>query len=262
MKGISPEIDRLLWAVAESGSEQARMEFLQRYPTYQAELEKRASLVSGLKAKRPTPDQVVLRPQFKPRPEVKPTKRPYGNWVAGGFALAAVVALGYLGARAFSPPAPVTTQALPPPIQSQVDPPKVANPVEKSPNDAPQEAPENRKVTPPASDPSSVPPINDQMNPWQKSQDVKVASAPLQTVLQMVAIRGGMKLEIAPGMSNPTISYEAHSKNAVDIMKDLGHQYGFTPMLDGENTVIAIPAVDSLAAEHIDQTEPTKKIGP
>ena len=65
----------------------------------------------------------------------------------------------------------------------------------------------------------------------------------MQSVARIVATEGGLSLEIAPGMPNPIIDVDYQQISAANILKDLGRQYAFTPMLSDDGSVILIPAV-------------------
>lgn len=242
MTRMTPEIDRLIWAVAESNSDNAKQEFIQRYPEFEAELQKRLGLVRGLKANRPTPASAPVKPAFRPR--ARPVKSPsWLQYTLGALSLGAVITLGYLGARAMTTPQAIRPVETDVQVRPGSEPRPAEQPQETSPSvNSTTEIPNKPSVineTPPSTQLSPAP----EPASWQKVQNIHVSDAPLQTVMKLVAMKGGIKLEIAPGTQNPQISYHSNQKNAIEILKDLGATYGFTPLLDGEDTVIAIPVV-------------------
>jgi len=93
---------------------------------------------------------------------------------------------------------------------------------------------------------------------WAKTQVVKMRDVPLLTVAKLVAAQGGLSLEIAPGMPNPSIHVDYQGVNAVYILKDLGRTYSFTPMLSDDNSVILIPAVDKNSRLDANAVSPEK----
>ncbi|MGV3617025.1 MAG: hypothetical protein ACO1SV_16990 [Fimbriimonas sp.] len=238
MKGIPPEIDTLLWAVAEDESPRAGDEFVARYPKYAGELARRRQMVQGLKGGRPTTTTVPrARPAFRPAPERSAVPRRTLAMV-GTLVLAAIAVASYTVATMAAPPAPD-----PKPIVSTQRPPDTSRPPE-------------RDSTPPANDPVfQDPPVQDPEPPIQdpgpatnskadKPQTFRVKGADLEGALTMLGIEAGVKIVVAPGMTKRTIDADYDNVPLSEILSDLGRRFGFTPFDQGDGSIIVVPATD------------------
>jgi hypothetical protein len=236
VKGIPPEIDRMMWTVAEQENAAAAEEFLQRYPIYREELLRRRQAVSGLKTSRPieksTPHAI---PRFVPREARRQAPAPRQVAVVSGLVLAALAVASYTA----------TTLLTPPPAPT----PKV-EPVVPSPHKIPQRVTPHRQTAPsvdvppvtPA--PEKEPTKSEEVPKYLRPQSLVVKTATLADVLKLLGAQAGVKIVVAPGMPNPTIDVEYHDLNALEILHDLGAQYRFTPFDQGDGSIIVYPAVD------------------
>lgn len=235
MSRIPPEIDQLMWTLAEEGNPNAEAEFLRRYPLYREELLRRRGTVSGLRTGRPMvkPEAKKPIPRFVPREKVAP-QRPATRTLVGVGALAlGALALGSYTLTSFLSPAPhapgnaVVTTVAPPSAVNQETPSVQATPHPNFPDTAPAPEPEPRPI------PS-----------YERPHSLVVKSAPLSDVLTLLGAETGVKVLAAPGMPNPTVAVEFHDMTAMQMLNDLGQQYAFTAFDQGDGSVVLYPAVD------------------
>jgi hypothetical protein len=250
MSNITPDLDRLLWQIAESKDPHAVSRFEAANPHLQGELASRMALVDGLRSMKPLAGAGSI-PVFKPT-----TLAPLipASWIAGGVIGAAMLGtVSYFGTKALT--APVTP---PPTMASRVEAPRDTQP-----------ATPLRSTQPPPVVVQDLPPILHDQNVEEpvepeggptvdldrdarfdgKAQSearytFHLASAPLKSVLNAVAMQSGLKLEIAPGMPNPTVTVNVEGQSGMDVLRRLGDEFGFTPFEQGRRTVLIIPAED------------------
>lgn len=241
MKGIPPEIDQLIWKLAEEGNQNAQDEFIRRYPTYRQELLHRRETLSGLKTSRPKTAATPTRPipRFTPK-EVPPPRASRGT-----VATVSVLALAALALASYT----VTTMLAPPPAHTVEEPPtsmpSSSLPLPKATHSeaTPPSHPAERS-TPPDNLPSdAVPPVDDTPK-WAKPQNLVIKRAGLVSVLQLLGASSGLKVIVAPGMPNPTIAVEYHDTTPIEMLRDLGRRYSFTPFDQGDGSVVVYPVVD------------------
>lgn len=238
MKGIPPEIDTLLWAVAEDESPRAGDEFVARYPKYAGELARRRKMVQGLKGGRPTKAATIRsRPAFRPGP-VRTQPIPRRTIVGvGALLLAAIAVASYTIATVATPsaketpPPPIVKKDVPAVTEPEVQ--YVVPPVHNTPNPSGTEAPPHR-------DPNqSGPPRN------ERGQDFKVKGADLAGALAMLGAEAGVQIIVAPGMGKRVIDADYENVPLSEILKDMGEKFGFTPFDQGDGSIIIVPATES-----------------
>lgn len=230
MKRIAPDIDQLMWTLAEARDMDAVAEFEKRFPELRLELAKRVALVGGLRGAR--------FEEGRPAPRFQPSSPPASIWgkplvLAGAFAGLLVLAWGgYAGTRALlasrasaPPPVEAPTDTFEPSVEKRQDPAPVAV--------APPQAPATA-VPPPQSVPAYLQPLS-----------IRIEDAPLHTVLSAIASQSGLSLEIAPGMPNFTVSVAYDHEPGVRMLQDLGRRYGFSVLGQGGSRVLLVPVVDT-----------------
>ncbi len=249
MKKIPPELDSLMWTLAENGNDRAIEEFGLRHPQFRTELLHRMNMVKGLrgaKSKVAEPEKVI--PRFIPK-ENRAIPR-IQLYVVGGLLLAAVGALAFVTTTLLTPPPHVVVQ----PIVSQ--PPHTI--VEQAPV-----VPQNVPVEPPL----KLKPIEEQSSQpdlESKPGDVKIDHAPLLAVLDLIGQTCGVDVAPAPGMPNPDVFVNYKGMTAMEMLKDLGTKYGFTPLDQHDGSIIVVPAVDQGPSAFPNNLGPTvnrQKIG-
>lgn len=228
MKRVAPELESLMWTLAEEGNERAIDEFGERHPDLKTELLQRIEMVKGLRGakKKPVEPRKAI-PRFVPRESTNKTH----VYVVCGLVLAALCALSFA----------VTVLLTPwnhPPVAT-----KPAQPLEIGvPKSMPdQQLPPVAVHTPqPSVDPNPAPPEEKQARPGT----LKIEHAPLFTVLKMISEVCGVDVEPAPGMSNPDVVVDYRDLTAMEMLHDLGRQYGFTAMDQHDGSIIVVPAID------------------
>ncbi|MCC7229031.1 MAG: hypothetical protein IT203_01460 [Fimbriimonadaceae bacterium] len=229
---IPPDVERLMWLVAESHDQDALRDFERRFPGLKGELETRRRMVNDLKGAKGHSHLESRIPVFTPKAEPASSAR-RGLWIAGGLAFAALAVASYSLTSYFNEPAPK-----PPHVE-----PVVTQPVE----------PKNDVVyTPPKLDPKpSVTPPNvavpqesvDQTSDAPKS--LRLSNTSLVAALKLIGSNAGYNVEIAPGFEDQTISLDYADTTTTEMLRDLGLRYGFTAFDQGDGTIIVVPAVDS-----------------
>lgn len=229
MKRIPPELDSLMWTLAEDGNERAIDEFGARHIEHRAELLRRIAMVKGLRGeKKRVEEPVKAIPRFVP-------KEPKSNvpmYVVGGLVLAAIGALAF-----------VTTILLTPAPHVLVTPPLY---VRSGQSDKVIEVP--RTVpTAPLTYPTA-PPVyretHDPLEPPAKPGTLRIDHAPLLSVLDMISQTCGVRIDPAPGMPNPDVVINYRDMTAMEMLRDLGHQYSFTPLDQHDGSILVVPATD------------------
>ena len=228
MKRIPSEIDSLMWAIAERPDDAAIDEFGQRFPNYRQELGKRLAMVRALKGAK---SAATSMPDTGWRPNRVSWHRATGTrfgWVLAGAGLAAVAFASYAGFSLLStrqieiPPTPALPSA-PPAVPDRI----VYRETPRPPVPPPQPAPRQAQPRP----------------PWEQPISVQMEGVPLEVALQAVAQKGGLRLEIAPGLSDVLIVLDYRESRPIDILRDMGPRFGFTALPQGQNEVLIVPVL-------------------
>lgn len=232
MRRVAPDVERLMWLIAEERDPKAIADFEARFPDLKIELAKHIAMVSGLKsAARKLPPHEI--PRFVPR-HVQPA--PVLN------RMVYVVAVFVLGAVAFG------TYA----VTSLV----TAKPVTKLGTSNPQ--PEGSVLSPPSSDPllqkvvppsqstpsgpaTAVDPTPQAGDPLDKPISLDVEHAPLEAALLMVARSAGLTIQIGPGLGQKEVALVYQGMSARQVLDDLGRKHGFTCLPQERGNILVIP---------------------
>jgi len=236
---IAPEIDGLMWKLAEEGNERAIDEFGTRHPEYRTELLRRMSMVDGLRsAKKQQPAPPPSIPRFIPKePHGLP---PTGRRVVFALVLAAMAAFAFaatvLLTPAHHPPAPDPK----PPEATQVKPEPAPVVVEK---------PATTSTPPPVVDTPRRPSPEDIADQFTerlniKQKALKIDHAAMLTVVKMIGESSKVKIIPAPGLDNPTIEVDYANMSAFEMLQDLGRKYSFIPVDEHDGSVLLVPGVD------------------
>ncbi len=230
---ISPN-DELMWLIAENENDEAIEAFALRYPSDRAELMRRVNLVRGLRTASPEEPLSAGRP-FRPNVEPRFTQPRYA--VTAGFAMALCLIgfAAFYGAKRVSQPAmsPVVVQ------------PAEQRPVVTIP--APEESgPVSRESL----EPGSVPPVGEaqKVDPAQKLIFLRSEPKPLSRLLAEIQRQSGLIIEIAPGTEDDLIAANYEGVPAMDVLRALGLQFGFTPLEQEPGHVLIVPALPSTPA--------------
>jgi len=231
MKRVAPELDGLMWTLAEEGNDRAIDEFGARHPELRSELLRRIAMVKGLRGEK---KRTIEAPKAIPRFVPKETKTTGPNYVVGGLVLAALCAFAFAVTIFLTPSPRVHSGDVPnrvAPVAENQPPPR-QDPAPQTPNEPVV------NVNPPT-------PAQKEADEKLKPGTLKVEHAPLLTVLQMMADVCGVEIIPAPGMPNPDVVVDYRDLNAMQMLQDLGKQYGFTPMDQHDGSIIVIPAVEA-----------------
>jgi hypothetical protein len=234
MRRIAPEIDRLMWAIAEEPEPKAAEEFAQRFPDLQGELHNRISAVKSLKGAANQPKAAKVIPQFVPRVEkVTRYQKPLVLMLAGaalfGLAMASYLLTGAFLPKPVPPPGPDPNTIIRTDVGGN---PGVPSFQRDGPNPSQRTGSGGTRTegrTPGAPEPK---------------YDLRLESAPLSVAIEAIASATALKVEIAPGTPDPVITIEYSQMTGMEMLKDLGKQYGFTPLEQGPSEVLIVPAVD------------------
>ncbi len=235
MKGVPPEIDDLMWRLAEENSPVAQAEFESRHARYGPELTRRIRMVAQL---REAGKPVTHRPAFTPRPSrVAP--------VSGG-AIFAAVSLAVLAAGAVAYV-----------VASGGEPPRVAVEPSIRPQPATVAAPPLKDATPPANEePKPLPIPEEAIKPepqptYEKPHDVRIEDTALTTAIDLVAKGGGLQVTIAPGFADRKVTLDYRGLTPVDTLKAMGQEYSFTVVEEEEGKVLVIPVREAATDRRI-----------
>jgi hypothetical protein len=235
MNRIPPEIESLLWSVAESGDDQAINEFGDRYPEHRGELLKRLGMVRQLKGARP-PDAAFGPPRFEvPRSSKQTFAWPKWTWVP---------ATALLGVMAYASYSYTLSAMNPPQIQEPIP-----NGVTRLPIVQPNGNPNNQQIPKTIPRDDDEPPIvNDKLAnsepPANKTIKLLFERISLHTALDAVGQQSGIRIEIGPGLEDIDISMNYNGYSAIQVLEDMGSKFGFSIFPQGENAVLIIPEID------------------
>lgn len=69
----------------------------------------------------------------------------------------------------------------------------------------------------------------------------------LHRALRSIGAKAGLKILIAPGLEDEIVVLDYRGP-ALQVLTDIGRNFGFTPITQGERTIILVPAADPTAA--------------
>jgi len=245
MKKVAPELDALMWTLAEEGNARAIDEFGARHPNLRGELLHRISMVKGLRdSKTHLATPRVATPKFVPRePHVSMMQARGPAAIVGGLVLAAIAAAAFLVTTIMAPaPRPTvvpieqtTEKGGSSAVVKTEDKPVEVSPVQSDPTTP---GPGSRTIDPPS--------VNDEKDVADstKPTNLRIDNAPLFTVLNLMQDLCGVKIQFAPGTLNPMVSVDYHGMTAMDMLRDLGKRYAFTPLDQHDGSIWVVPVVD------------------
>ena len=255
MKGLAPEIDRLMWSIAERRDDAGAAEFQQKFPELAGELNKRLTMVRGLKGAKALMGGASSIPQFQP------VNMPTPIFARPRFALAGAVGLAVLGVASYW----VTTNVIGEPVK----PAPLVRPLHEG---APQSAPKpNRSRTftgigvdgdvpvqptvpkvqsqiEGSQRPSKVPTTENSYPPVSVDEprhNLTLKEVPLHQALQMIGTSCGLKIVIAPKTPNPMVEGAYQGKVGWEILEDLGKKYGFKAFSQGDHEALVVPTIEA-----------------
>ncbi len=231
MSRIAPDVDRLMWLVAERSESAAVDDFEARFPELKYELAKRIAMLRGLRGARGT-HPAGPAPAFRsPALARGPTFRFGWTTVALATGALAVASIAFLPripdanerGEARRDPAGATAQGQA--IERFQESPQIRNP---------------REAGEPAVPPESVEPTPD----YALQRDLSIQGQSLVATIESLALRTGLTVEIAPGMPNFKVRIRYAGMTGLQMLQEMGPRFGFTAFDQGEGRVLIIPALD------------------
>lgn len=232
MSKVPPEIDRLLWATAESGDPRAVEEFGERYPAYRTELVERVKMVRSFRAARPHAEAPVFRPSM----ELTRRRSPRG-WVfaAGALAFASFAFASVATWRHFNNAAPQPAQT----TNSWSNPAKDSSQPEVArPGDTMHVIPKTGSGPVVAKDPEAP------VTPFERVVSASHEHIGLVQLLRELGAQAKVRIDIAPGFENQIVEARYLGLPLMQVLEDLGQNFGFTATVQDETSVLVIPAID------------------
>ncbi|HRF61029.1 MAG TPA: hypothetical protein PLH94_14085 [Fimbriimonadaceae bacterium] len=262
---IPTHIDEKLWQLAEGGDADAALAFLASYPELKPEFEARSTMVAQLRGARPAPANPLTVPAFR-TPAPAPT--PFlPRWAMAATASVALLGLGFASymvvkySGAPEPkPIPITrNDSTGTPDGTTSGPPESLKPRFVFQNPTPGTAdrggsnpPRVEFAGPPAPTRTSKlsPPVSDpkpQDVPELRPITIRSNKIGLHRALRSIGAKAGLKILIAPGLEDEIVVLDYRGP-ALQVLTDIGRNFGFTPITQGERTIILVPAADPTAA--------------
>ena len=230
-----PEIDSLMWQLAESEDAAALEQFGEKYPDYKVEMTRRLKMVRGLKGARPE-KAAKNRDKFMPSPRM----RSYGSprWVMP------VVVLGVLGSVVFATIGTMRfVDSLGKKQGSESNEP-VSGLVGSGLDQEQLKVGQGNSTT--MEQETQAEPLKPQVPPTPFDTRVTVVASRirLSDALQDIAAQAGVSLEWAPGMPEIEIAVDYRDVPAKDVLQHLGNTFGFSAVPQSTRSALLIPAVD------------------
>ncbi len=244
---IPREIDELMWTIAEGTDHSAIEAFGDRYPNLREELLRRIRTVNALKSGNKSLKSAKV-PTFQ-NTQVRPTNRNFA-WASLAFAVIAMFPFGIYRSVSHSDESttvPVTNieSKLQPNASLEPRPDRSLDPI-NVPNN--QTEGQNKGQVPNQSQPPNFPVYPNQPSNSEKPssalQTLKLESAPLHTALLLIGEAGHFSISIGPGMPNPIVKLDFVNMDPMDMLKELGRDYAFTPIVDGPHSILILPKKD------------------
>lgn len=235
MRKIAPEVEQLMWTLAEHRDPEAIDEFGQRYPDLRGELGKRLALTTSLKGAREIRTTDI--PRFRPLALPPPIwTRPAGLAMAGVALIGLAFGSYYLTSSLSAPP---VSEKLPT--------------ISQQPASARQE-PEGRggpKVLPDGRLPQSGSPqgaasgnVAD-LPKHLRPQTLSIKAGKFQDVIALLGQYCGLKIEMPdmpPELADSLIEADYQNMVPLAMLQDLGAKHGFSAFYEGGNKILLIPA--------------------
>lgn len=246
---ISAELDAFMWTVAESGDDMAIEQFGERYPELRSEMLKRIGMLRELKASRPNPAFSNTPPRFVPPVRSSGWSMPRWSWVFAPILLAGLafgsfqVATKYLAGPSKEQKSDVAKFD----VNGFNDP----NILQKQ-----REPDPNLSVSGP-----KVGPIKDNAEVveggpiYERPLDLQAENTTLIATLNVIQRKSGLRIERAPGFQDFQISMKYVGLMPIQILQDLGRNFGFSVFEQQPGHVLLIPEVDPKTQEGVEHTE-------
>jgi hypothetical protein len=241
MKHLPSEIDALMWDVAEADEQELMDSFVERYPQHRDELVKRINMVRHLKGARPKKEK---QKEFVPATVIRPA--PHSRFWSSAAVVMLVVAAAfatYAGIRIYDQ----RNQAASPPEESlPLDRAEQNRALEQSTWIGEENSDDPNAMN--GSSPNGTPPnVAPYIQPIERLVTIETQGMALSGVLESIAQQAGIRLQAAPGMPEIQIRASYRNLSALSVLRDLGRNFGFTPLVQTEREALLVPAVDPSA---------------
>lgn len=264
MSRIPQALDELMWLLADQESPEAIDSFIQRYPHLRREMTRRALAVKDLRQSRPQEDRIPV-PAFR-KPTSGPLPAPLKSFRlqtaslfvgAAGLVFAAFVAVR-IGLAPAEPASESAAAVLGAP-ESAPMPAPMSTPMTKTTADLAQaDRAGNAKAEPEAATApaeGTTPSPMDARSPENPAKNldlrtarkvtIRMEQADLEDAVRLVCASAGLEAQIAPGMPQFKINLEYRETPALEILREMGANFGFSVFEQGQGVVLIVPAVDS-----------------
>ncbi len=238
---IAPDIDRLMWLVAEENNSRAIEDFGERFPDLRVELGKRLEIVRTLRCAGESGPRRSSIPEFQLR-KTAPTPILPTRFAFVAVAVAAI-AIGIAAVTVFNAPQRTAIHSPEPiPTEMPTTPPVVYHDQLPAPTPTPS--------------PTFVEPSPDlpEEPAWAKPQNFEFHGTKLATAIRMVALAAKQRIAFAPGLPDIEITASYPQVTPLEALTRLGADYGFTAFGQEKDKILIVPARDEGAP---DSTVPT-----
>lgn len=252
---IPPDVDELMWAIAEQDDPNAVYQFEMRYPKYAEEMLRRLKAIDALKISGKVVDRTSVTPQVPAFRNIEVAKPSYvvPAVVAGLTTVAIAAVIVVSNSRVNRLESPVAVNLNPATVNRNVD--RNQSSQNLNPTVSTQQIPnynlsQNNYVVPPMNptpSPSYSPPNYADSNSLGMSEPKKsliLEAAPLHAAIMLVAEAGKLQVTLAPGLPNPEVKLNFENMTAKEMLDELGATYAFTVLPDGERRYLILPIKD------------------
>ncbi len=238
---IPREIDELMWSVVEHDDEQTIEDFGNRYPDYRVELAKRVRLVRDLKGSRPA----AKPPVFKPVKEVR-RLGPSRLAIAGvttlviasiGFAAYSVAFIYDQRQQEANKPNDNTTIIMPQGNLAQPTGQGNENALQPSETD-------NRPLVQQGDD------NRQEFDPLMVPVSLEEPDIMLSDLVGKISLSTGITINLAPGFQDARLVARYVGSPLIYVVRDLGQNFRFTPLVQTSTSILLVPAVDPNAPRY------------
>lgn len=235
MRKIAPEVEELMWTLAEHRDPDAIDEFGQRYPDLRGELGKRLALTTSLVGARITGSSEI--PRFRPKALPPPIWTRPAAIAGAGVALACLAFGSYYLTSALATPR--VSERPPVVIQQQPDAPREAQD-----RGGPKVLPDGRLPqggAAPGTTAGSIAELPKHLRP----QTLSIKSGRFQDVIALLGQYCGLQIEM-PDMpaelADALVEASYQDMAPIAMLEDLGAKHGFSAFYEGGNKILLVPA--------------------
>jgi hypothetical protein len=228
---VPREIDELMWAVAEQRNAETNEQFLERYPEFSAELDRRVQMVSTLRGSRPRREVERFVPSSSVR-SFGPSRLAVAGvalLVLASVTFATYATMQFVNAKR---PRPVLTPEPQPEIVFNAP----DFPVPSSTGGSGLEDPvflPNQTDVPPV--------LEDDFDAFMGLVTIDHEEVPLSDAIEEIANKAGLRVQMAPGFVEKRISIRFVQQPAIEIIERMGATFGFSVFKQGKVELLIIP---------------------